>query len=491
MTLKEFSSRHRYKLILVLVSFLLYGSCIKNDYGLDDEFVTSPGNITTKGLKAIPKIFKSFHVQDESKNSYEYRPIVKVAYAIEHQFFGVNAHISHFINIVLYALCLIILFNLLKLLFFNYPPFTLFCMVLVFAFIPVHSEVVVSLKNRDVLLSFIFTMAAFINALKFSNTRHWRHIVYFFINVALAFLCKYDVLPYMLIIPVCLFMRDRKNLKFVAAMFVVSLLAMLLTKFMKRTLPPAEDARRIFQYFENPMYFPHAFSANVSAALNSFGFYIKMILWPSHMSSYYGYNVVPVFSYSSLYAVTGILVSVALAYVFFQKLKSPDLIWYGILFFVGSISMYLNFTKPAPGIVADRFLFFASVGFAIVAVRFLFINGKSKKYPAEYRQIVTWQKLIAGIVLLCYTVVILKRNGDWTNRMTLFEADSKSYPESVKLSLLCASQAIVELPKKDGPIAEKDKPAKIKYIEKILYNAIKTDSSCTGCYNNLGYLLLS
>lgn len=491
MTFKQFVDRHRYKLIFVLVSFILYGATIRNDYGLDDEFVTGPGNLTTKGLKAIPRIFRSFHVEDESHNKYEYRPLVKVSYAVEHQFFGVNVHVSHFINILLYAISLIVLLGLLKLLFINIPEFTLFCIVLAFAFLPVHSEVVVSLKNRDVLLSFIFTMLAFRNALHFIDTKKWYYLPLMLLNVVLAFLSKYDILPYILIIPVCIYIRDQKSRKYIIMMLVLCVVGFYTTKLMKRTLLPTSEQQRIFQYFENPLYFTHTLPVRISAALNSLGFYFKMLVFPSKMSSYYGYKAIDVFSYTSMFAVIGLLAAAALAYLFFRRIRKPDLVWYGTLLFLFSISMYLNFVMPAPGIVADRFMFFASVGFAIIAVHFLFINGRSKKYPAEYKQMLSYQKLIAGVILLCYTVVIMKRNGDWTNRLALFEADSKNYPGSVKLGLLCASQVIVELPKSNGLIPESKKPFMIRHSEQILKDAVQTDPGCTGCYNNLSFLLLT
>ncbi len=489
--MKDFASKYRYQLILVLVSFLLYGNTLKNDYSLDDEFVTGAGNITAKGIRAIPKIFRSFHVQDESKNTYEYRPIVKVAYAIEHQLFGVNPHISHLFNILLYALSLVLLFKLLKLLFNDLSPFTLFLVTLVYACLPIHSEVVVSLKNRDVILSFIFTMIAFIHVLKYTETKKWYHFVILFVCVALALLSKYDILPFLMIGPLCLYQRDKLNLKFIFLVAFISFIAFASTKILRRNLLNREDAARVFLYFESPLYFDHSFMLKISAALNSLGFYAKMLLWPTHMACYYGFNVIPVYSFTSVYAILGILSLGGLAYVFFKNFKKPDFLWYGAVFFGASISMYLNFIRPAPGIVADRFLFFASIGFALIAVQVLFFDKKMKRYPADYKQLKPFQKGISIVLLICCAFLIIKRNNEWKGKLSIFEADSKNYPESVKLSLLATSQLILEMPRKDGPIKENEKLNKVRSSEKLLINAIKIDSTCTGCYNNLGFLYLS
>ena len=125
MALKKLLNKNNYRLILVLIAFLLYGNTLTNGFALDDEFVTGPENITAKGIKSIPRIFKTYHVNDESGNTYEYRPIVKVSFAIQHQIFGQNVVVSHLVNILLYAACLLLLLRLFNLLFKEYPPFVL------------------------------------------------------------------------------------------------------------------------------------------------------------------------------------------------------------------------------------------------------------------------------------------------------------------------------------------------------------------------------
>ena len=109
------------KLILFAIVFILYGNTLKNGYAIDDNCVTTPECITAKGFKAIPKIFKSFYADKSGKNTYEYRPLVKVSFAIEHQFFGVKPSVSHFFNLLIYFICLLVLLKWLQLLFKNYP----------------------------------------------------------------------------------------------------------------------------------------------------------------------------------------------------------------------------------------------------------------------------------------------------------------------------------------------------------------------------------
>lgn len=490
--MKAFIDKYNYPLILLLVCFLLYGNTLKNDYGLDDEFVTGPKSHAKAGFKGIPKIFKSFHVNDESGNTYEYRPITKVTFAIEYQFFGENIKISHLVNLLLYFTCLMVLFKFLNTLFNEYNRFILFSIVLVFALLPVHAEVVASLKNRDVLLSFIFSFLGFRYVLKYLDTEKIVFIALALLFMILAFFSKFDVLPMLIIIPLTAFQRKKISVKQIAMIVALFIISYLVFGFAKRGLLDKSQTQkiRIYQYFENPLYFNSTFWDKISAAFNSVGFYVKMLLFPNKMACYYGYNVLPLYSFVSLYALAGMSVIGFLVYNFYNRFKKPDLMWFGILFFSASISMYSNFVTPAVGVVADRFLFFASVGFAFIAAYYFYMNPKSLNCKS-YRDLTFMQKSIAVIFILSSFYFVYNRNKEWKNKLTLFEADVRKYPESVKLSLLTSAQVITHLNDGSNEIKENDKLNKIRMSEKLLANAIKTDSSCAGCYNNMAFLFLS
>ena len=107
----SFFKRNLYPVIVFAFSFLLFANSIPNDYNMDDELVTRNHRLTSQGISAIPKIFTSSYYQDDMGYAYEYRPLVLTTFAIEHQFFGERPHLSHFINVTLYAVacCLFIL----------------------------------------------------------------------------------------------------------------------------------------------------------------------------------------------------------------------------------------------------------------------------------------------------------------------------------------------------------------------------------------------
>ncbi len=490
-------------LLFTVLAFLLYGNTIWNDYALDDDFVISgPDNIVQKGIKAIPKILSSYHVTDESGNTYEYRPIIKISYAIETQIFSNNVHTHHFFNILFYALCLIVLFKMLILLFKNKVSYHLIIfIVILFAFVPTHSEVVASLKNRDVMLSFIFSMLTLINFLKYFSSNQNKFIVYAFLMFFLALLSKFDSLP-VAAITVLIYMQNKgvskKSIKTIGLILITFVTAYFLVQKGKFLFLDKSLQIRNFNYFESPLYFHKDLLYRLYGLFNSLGFYVLILFAPLKMACYYGYDTIPVDTFFSLESIVGIVVFVALAYLFFKRFKTQDLLWWGVVFFFVTLSMFLNFVKPAPGIVADRFLFFPSLGWAMILSYFIeqlnLYLQKKDIHKIDWLKI-NWMKSKIKPYLLIYLglclIVVFKRNLEWKNKITLYETDLKKYPNSVKLHILYGSQVIIELLSKSNAIPQQQMP---QYLQKALasfYDGLKTDSTCSSCYNNIAYILMN
>jgi hypothetical protein len=157
---------HRYRYWVVFAfAFFLYANTITNHYCMDDELVTTtdkniPHRLTSKGVAAIPQIFKEPYYKDNQGYAYDYRPVLLTTFAIEHSLFGDNPHVSHFINVILYALLCVLLVHVLSELLKDYNPVIPFVATLLFAAHPVHTEVVASIKNRDESLALIFFLVA-------------------------------------------------------------------------------------------------------------------------------------------------------------------------------------------------------------------------------------------------------------------------------------------------------------------------------------------
>jgi len=153
-------SHHAHTLIIAAFTFLLYANMLGNGYNLDDELVTRNHRLTSQGISAIPEIFASPYYQDNMGYAYEYRPIVLSTFAIEHAIFGEKPFVSHLISLLLYIALCIALYKFLLLVGGGISPFLAFMITLFFSAFTPHTEVVCSIKNRDEILGFLFSIMA-------------------------------------------------------------------------------------------------------------------------------------------------------------------------------------------------------------------------------------------------------------------------------------------------------------------------------------------
>jgi tetratricopeptide (TPR) repeat protein len=198
--------------LIFAFTFLLFANSISNSYNMDDELVTINQRLTSKGISAIPEIFTSPYYQDESGYSYEYRPVVLTSFAIEHQIFGDNPHVSHFWNVLLYALFCVLLYRLLLLLFKDYSPLFALAITLLFAVHPSHTEVVCSIKNRDEILGLGFSLLACLYAIRSIREKKIWMLVLVPVFFVLSLLSKLTFLSFAFIIPLALILFEEFDL---------------------------------------------------------------------------------------------------------------------------------------------------------------------------------------------------------------------------------------------------------------------------------------
>ncbi len=477
----------RDRLILLLACFALYANTLRNEYTVDDALVTQKDNIASKGFSAIPKILTTFYA-DEKGQKYDYRPVVKISFAVEHQFFGTNAGVSHFFNILLYALCAWMVYRFVQLIRHPVQDKIPFYAALLFVCMPIHSEVVASLKNRDILLCFIFSVNALCILLHKHVTNRPDLLPYFtaFISIALAYLSKLDSLPYLAIIPVVLFIRVRltwsKTLFYCIAMAASFMLVRLLVV---RNLIDISQEHHVFYSFENPLYVEKGFGLRIIALFNSLGFYCIQCLFPFKQSFYYGVESVPSVSFSG-YAVVGIVAACLLVWgMIYAFKKQRTLLLAGLFIFSASVSMYLNFFTPVVGIVADRFAFFCSLGATLVILALLMqFYSIEKKFNGNI-------KYISIGLLLVFSFMVVSRNTDWKNTAHLTDTDILKYPNSAYMNYLQAMNIMAAVEKKQkANIPNRDLSKDIAHIRANLENAIRVAPDYKNALNFVSYILV-
>lgn len=436
-------------MIIALLTIILYGNTLFNKYSMDDDFVVYKNETVKKGVKAIPEIFTTYYAT--GKANYDYRPIVKTTFAIEQQLWGDNPLLSHLINILLYFLICFLLFQLLRKYLTNYDPLFVLFAVIVFVVHPIHTEVVASLKNRDELLSFLFSLLALKYFMKYFDDKKWIEIVYAILFFIIAILSKSSAFVFALIIPVTAYIFKKIELKKLIAFFILLVFVYLLTKYIPKLYLP--QSTRVVQLFENPLYFEPNLFKRIPTGLIGILYYLKLLIFPQPLLFYYGYNMIPIGNWGSSLFILSLLLHVTLLSLSLYLIKKKPILSYAILFYLISVSMFSNIFKPVPGIIGERFVFGASFGFCLAVVYLIFMIFKRR--PEDGKKIKAIDPKIITVLLLIiipFSVKTISRNKAWKTHLSLFESDIKYLDKSAKANNLYASIILEEAYKKENAI---------------------------------------
>ncbi|MBM3161343.1 MAG: hypothetical protein FJZ66_08415, partial [Bacteroidetes bacterium] len=442
-----FSTKAMWWLCFV-TAFLFYGNSIKNGYSMDDEYVTTTANqkneLIEKGIWGFGKIFTS-HSFIDGKQNYEYRPVSIYSFAIEWSLFKNSenrVHFSHAINVILYAFIGIFLFKLLQILFQGKASTLSGVITLLFMIHPIHSEVVNSIKNRDELLSLLFALLAAIQTFKWIDQKQMWRIGLMSIFILLSLLSKKSNLPFIVSIPLMVYFFRELKLKTVGLIFLLLFSVKIGFNVFKNHIMGLNDtSNRAFSYFENPL-FEMDFIDRIPMFFYTNWVYIQKLFFPYPLSYYYGFDAVPIVTFSDWQFYLAVLVVLIALFFAFRGFVKKSVVSFGILFFFLSIGGVANLLSPMVGIIAERFAFSASIGFCIV-LAYLFSMWKKDAFTSGKlsRQLIV-PLLIIALPSLVYSV---NRNAVWQSKKSLYLNDISHVPNSVKANSLLASEYQLEV----------------------------------------------
>lgn len=428
-----------FSLIVFFSAFLVYLNTINHGYVLDDYGVLKDNWIVKSGIDGIPTIIKTTyrygvnHLTDKL-----YRPVPLVMYAIEWQISPDNPSISHFINILFYALACLSLFLFLKRLLVKYSIFYPFLITLLFAVHPIHTEVVANIKSRDEIMSFFFLMWSFIFFIKYIDTKKILFILASCFAYFFAFLSKEGVITMLVIFPLLTWYLSDVSLKkniisssimIIPAITYIAIRQVIVTKY---------NVDAPTTVIDNFLASSPNFLTQFVTATWLLGKYIFILFVPYPLICDYGYQYLNFISISDFRFILSFIVYGFLAFFVIKNFLKKKMIVFGIIFFIAGISLYSNIFMTIGAAFAERFLFLPSLGFCI-AIIMLFstkpndsnqINDTnlSRKFPLQIML-----PIIA--ILILFSGLTISRASDWKNQYTLFGKDVKKAPNSAHLRL--------------------------------------------------------
>ena len=415
--------------IIVLLCFVLYGNTIQNDYALDDALVITQNSFTQKGISGIGSIFAydSFKGSGDafinSVSGGRYRPFSIASFAIEYQFFGQNPHISHFFNILFYALSCVLLFILLSKIFAQYTKTHWynsipFIATLLFVAHPIHTEVVANIKSRDEIFSLLFSLAclwAVLEHLESGKILYWILSPLFFI---IALLSKEIAVVFIIIIPATLYFFGSQSFKKIASEMIPLLLVFIAFMYLRNSMIAKTNTD--IKYVQDIMNYSFAdmnMAQKWATIVYCLGLYLKLLFIPHPLTwDYYPYHI-QIMEWTNGLVILSLAVYLFMTYLFIKGLKSKSILSYCILVFIVPLGLTANILFPVGAFMCERFVYVSSIGFVTLIAWFF----------AEYLNKIKLKPLLLLIPILClFGFKTISRNKAWKDDDTLIETDVKT-----------------------------------------------------------------
>ena len=400
----------RLAILLGIIAFCLYANTLNNDYALDDLATIQKNALVRKGISAIPEIlstpyhYGNFRIAPNGKAIDDlYRPLSLVMFAVEFQLFGENPMPGHLVNIILYAACVMLLFLFLHRLFREKKPALAFICTLLFTLHPIHTEVVANIKSRDELLCFFFGFLSLLAFIKYHSADNVRYLAGGLVFYFLSLLSKETSITFIAVIPLIFFFSIAENRKksIIISLLSVGLVCLYLAIRFSILLSHQSYNPANIPFIENALIGAPSFGSRIATAILVLGYYVKLLILPYPLICDYSFNAIPYTGFNNIGVWLSLIVYVSIAVLGVVRLirKREDALAFGILFFLVTISVFTNILFLLASEMAERFLFFPSVGYCLVAA-FVIEQFLVKRGTSDTREIWASPKAIAVLAAL-------------------------------------------------------------------------------------------
>ena len=433
-------------IVLAGLSLLVYANTLKNGFVLDDNVVTTKNKIVKQGLKGIPELLVTPRTKGLSFNkSDNYRPLTLIMFAVEYQFFGENAAVGHFFNILFFAGCVILLFLFLDKLFERKKTVVVFIAALLFAVHPIHTEVVANIKSRDEIMCFFLGFLSLNIFLEYMQKGKGWQLALGVLSLFLAFLSKETVITFLAIVPLIFFFYRNESRKRAVFITLGTVAASIVFIIIRTSVLNAYNCNTTsYQFIDNALVGAPSIAIRIATALVILGKYIILLMVPYPLNNDYCYNSIQFVGFGNIWVLLSLAAYVGMTILaVYRFIKNPKDEWaFGIIFFLVTLSLFSNIPFLIGSQMGERFVFFASVGFCLVAALAIekWILGKEVTMQSFAKNKVALVVLVP--VCLLFSGATIARNNDWVDNYTLFKTDLAKAPNDARLNFYLGDELI-------------------------------------------------
>ncbi len=406
--------------VLFAATWGIYANSLGNQFAFDDKSLIVENTFLSRGV-SLARIFSSnYRAGAGFIGDGLYRPLVILTY-VWNKGETLSPLPFHLFNVTVNALNPVLLFLLIQGLTGNIIIAAL--TGIFFGFHPIHTEAVSNIAGRPEILCCFFILASWI----ILERPRWRFPATFFGSVLFfaALLSKETamVFPFMIIgadvaMKRHLFSRNA-IIKYVSLLCVLILYLVVRWKVLGPTAAGLDPTQ-----LDNPI--AHSPSIErIAVALGVFLRYLRLLVLPVSLSADYSYNQIPV--YPSLIhpiPILGLLMLSGIIVLAMKYRKKSPVSLLALILFLFPYLLVSNLFYPVGTIMGERLLYIPAAGYAFF-VAAAFAPYFARKYTPAY--------CVFGLILLLFAGKTITRNRDWHDDYTLFSADLKKSPRSVKI----------------------------------------------------------
>ena len=430
-------------LIILILSFILYGASISYGYILDDEMVITKNVYVQKGFNGIPDIFSNdtfLGYFQKKENLYllqggRYRPLSLASFAAEVSLFGSDKpNVSHTINILLYALTGIMLFSVFVKLFSTGTQ-KVYLLPLAAAVLwilhPIHTECVANIKGRDEILSLLGSLSALWASLHYVDKQEKTWLFASGILLFIGLMAKENALTFLAIIPLTLWVFRRISFSSIFKLAVPLVIAAVLFNVIRyQALGYFLDHGQGITNLMNDSFLGMNYSEKYATIIYTLGWYLKLLIFPHPLThDYYPYHVAKM-NWSDIGVIISLIIYVSMVAWALYKIKSRNIYAYSILFFLMALSIVSNLLVSVGTFMNERFLYMPSVAFCLALGYFL-----CNSLPSFFKNNSVYIKTASAIMIVFsgfYIWRTMTRVSDWKDQVSLDGAAIKVSKNSAR-----------------------------------------------------------
>jgi protein O-mannosyl-transferase len=455
--------------VITLLTIVLYIQTIGFDYILDDTMVIVKNQFTQRGINGIGDIFKYesfrgyFGEQKKLLEGDRYRPLSIATFAIEKSVFEGSKEISHFINILLYALTGSLVFRVLLFMFPNgdskkwYLSIP-FMATMLFIAHPLHVEVVANIKGRDEIIAFMGEMVVLYFSFKYISKNKNIYLIGSFVAFLIAILSKESAITFLAIVPLTLHFFTKATFSEKIKSTIPLVLGTVLYLFMRiKAIGYLLGSAVITDVMNNPFY-GMPFAEKTATIFYTLLLYLKLLVFPHPLThDYYPYQI-PKMTWGDWQPVFSLLIYVFLIVIILRGVRFNDkeprkVAAYCAAFYLITLSIVSNLFVSVGTFMNERFVYHASLGFCIALAYF---SSKNLGILVENKAIGSW---LFGIIVVAFSIKTLIRVPDWRNNSTLNRSAIQYSPNSARANCFYAvsiwEDTYSKLPKESDALQRK------------------------------------